>query len=184
MHASTTVPPTDLVVDQMTAIAFASTNDVGEICLQKYWYGKGVRDRAALAPPPTPVRRWQARHARRRRSRQGVAGCLHQPRGYGGGLPIAHVLRGPCGPECALARGQRSRAGADLAVIAIYNSATNSETATYGDLKERADIDCKYMNETELKYARPAIYSVTTARQYPAASAAMPSTEKEGLGRE
>lgn len=42
---------TDAQIERMTALAFAATNDRGEMGLQKYWYGKGVREGVALSNP-------------------------------------------------------------------------------------------------------------------------------------
>lgn len=51
----------------------------------------------------------------------------------------------------------------------IRNTSTGADFATYGDLKERAEADCKYMNETEVKFGRPPIFEViTTASAKPA----------------
>ena len=44
----------------------------------------------------------------------------------------------------------------------IRNTATGLLVVAYGDLKDRAAIDCAYMNKTELKYGRPAIFEVAT----------------------
>jgi hypothetical protein len=44
----------------------------------------------------------------------------------------------------------------------IRNTATGLLVVAYGDLKERATIDCAYLNKTELRYGRPAIFEVTT----------------------
>ncbi|QSI31488.1 hypothetical protein GNX71_18650 [Variovorax sp. RKNM96] len=44
---------------------------------------------------------------------------------------------------------------------AIRNTATTQLIATYGLLKDRAAADCAYMNETELKYGRAAIFETT-----------------------
>lgn len=43
---------TDEQIKAMTDSAFASTNDTGMMGLQRYWYGKGVRDGAALTSAP------------------------------------------------------------------------------------------------------------------------------------
>ncbi|MET3916870.1 hypothetical protein ABID97_003652 [Variovorax sp. OAS795] len=60
-------------------------------------------------------------------------------------------------------------------MIAIHNTATGKDFATYGDLKERAEADCKYMNETELKFGRPAIYAVIDLSAKRASSVPEPS---------
>lgn len=50
-------------------------------------------------------------------------------------------------------------------MIAIRNTLTGNLFATYGTHRDIAEQDCAYMNRTEIKYGRPAIFVVEEIKE-------------------